>query len=306
MLTLLRVNAAETRVDHELYLEVEAPTREVLHAQIDGVTKMGPGGPTVGAMTREKLDGYADKFLAKWLKQPKLIEPVSFIPAIQPKLPIGEEWMLADRLVTKVLHKVRVVAAARGQGPDVDRPKNITLLGPRCGFVVSVAEAQGQSAVKVEGFDPTTKPPRELFVFRDPESPQQQGLRPVLMVKDFADAAVFKMQSKRYPHEPGKKVKVWLAEAAIDKQLETPEVKAQMTNALREKLLQKEIRFYLFEAHDGPIKIEDAKAAEVWLILTPRYFVENNTHMAALDIWSVTQDKLVESFTDAIRQKKGS
>src|SRR5581483_8323973 len=68
--TLVVSNAKESSVDHGLYIELEAATRAVIHANVTNYHKPGPGGRTAGHHSARTLDALADRFVSKWAEKP--------------------------------------------------------------------------------------------------------------------------------------------------------------------------------------------------------------------------------------------
>lgn len=289
--TLIRTNAAETTVDHELYCEVEAPNRELLHAQVETATRLGPGGPTSGKMSPQSLEAIADKFLKSWMLE-KRADTVTVLANPKPPRPLPQ-MSLAQRITVRLLHKVRLVAAARaGSTQDVARPPKLSLLSPAWVLFVSFKENASQSATLIEGVDPQKS--RTTFLFRDPEQAKDNSPRPVQMVKSSAEGFLFKLNGN-YPNKPGQKAKIWLCEADGDKELLPAELKQQMTTVLRSTLLARELKDYTFEAHDGAWTNADAKGADVFLAVSPRFYMDKGHKMCGLQVRLVPEDRVLEN-----------
>jgi hypothetical protein len=297
--TFVRANPKETIVDHELYLEVEGPTREVLGAAIQDASKTGPGAPTAGYQSPATLDAVAEKFLKSWLQE-KRPPVVTVIPYPKPPRRPNED-ALAERITTRLLHKTTLVAPTRGGGPEVARPPGVKLLAPACVLFVEIGEKGSNMAVAVQGQDPTNK--KVLFEFRDPAESKAKGPpRPVALVKKIADSIIFKISGGSYPMKRGEKAKVWICELQLDPKIKIdPDYKNEITKAFREELLKREVPQYAWEPHDGAVTNADAKEANVLLTFTPVIFFDaKGRRMCGVEVRQTETDKVLDRPADVL------
>ncbi|MEZ0227084.1 MAG: hypothetical protein ACAI25_00545 [Planctomycetota bacterium] len=288
--TLSISNAKESMVDHGLYLELEGSNRALLHANVTNLRKSGPGGKVAGHHTATTLDNLADLFVSeKWLKDPppSTYERVTIVGKASTNSTAQQS--LVERVIQRLVAAKAQVIAARVGAVDVERPKNVRLLGAQMGILVALANEADETWI--EGSDLAKG--GTVYRFHYPFNAAGAGAGiAVKHMKTLARSVEFEFRNDNYRIKPaGPKGKVWILEAKVDAGGDA--LKNQLTVAARSELVGKEAPHWLHEAKDGAVTIADAKAAGIDVLVTPILRPgKGNKKQVALELRTVADDQV--------------
>ncbi len=280
------VPGKESPVEHELYLELEAPDRTLLHAKVTPLREEAPGGESA------RLGRLAAAFAARWLEKPAPV-PITVVGA--PGASGPEATALVERIIERLVGAKLVLVAPRTGAGDEERPRGVTLVAPR--VVMAVSLAPGAGSVEIDGTDRAQGV--VLFRYHDPPqaSPSSAGLR----MRKLAEAVDWRLRNGGFEGEPrGPRGKAWVVEATIDAGVEpgrgTTEgaARAELTLAARAALVGPERDRWTVEGKDGAATVAEAKRAGVDIIIAPSLRVaKDGKRWLALEVRSVAEDRLL-------------
>lgn len=285
---LIAATSRDTIVDHGLYIELEAPNRQILHANVTNVHKTGPGGRTSGHHTAETLDGFADRFLAKWQKEP-LDRQVTFVGRAQSNS-IAQQC-LVERINERLVGAKATVVASRTGSVDVERPKDVKALGTQVGLIVTLSDTT--DVLFIDGTDLSNR--AVVMRYRDPPPGGAGNASPVIRMEKLAKTAEYQFRNGGYRVKTaGPKGKAWVLEARIE--AGHPEsLRQQLTSAVR-NVLNTESPRWIFEAHDGETTSAEAKKAGIDLLVTPIFrTAKNGMKEVQLEIRTTADDTVIDA-----------
>jgi hypothetical protein len=287
--SLVVVTAKDTQVDHSLYLELEAPNRQLVHAGVTNLKKSGPGGAkSQGHHTATGLDFLADDFIAKcFAKAPP--ENVTLVGRAQTNS-LAQQSLL-ERLTQRIVTAGRgAVIAPKTGAMDVMRPKNVRLLGPDVGVLVTLDP--GADILYVDGNRIAGNV--LLYHYKYPASPHGVP-SPIVRMKKLAEQIEYVFRNDGYRVTiTGPKAKVWIVDVKADPGVPADLV-SKLSAAVRSTFVGRDCQHFAYEAQDGSATLASARDHGADVIVTPFVHIKGNTHEVAIEVRTTAEEKLLDS-----------
>ncbi len=285
--SLVLVTAKDTEVDHSLYLELEAPNRQLVHAGVTNLHKSAAGGAKPqGHHTAAGLDFLADDFVAKcFVKTPP--ENVTLVGRAQTNS-IAQQSLL-ERMTQRVVTSGRgAVIAPKTGAVDVMRPKNVRLLGPDVGILVTLDP--GADILYVDGNRIAGNV--LLYHYKFPPSPNGKP-NPIVRMKKLADDVANAFHNDGYRVKlSGPKAKVWILDLVADPGVPA-DLAAKLTAAIRSSFVGHDAEHWSYEAHEGVTTLASARDHGADVIVTPFMHVKGSARELALEVRTTAEEKVL-------------
>jgi len=291
--TLVAVTAKETERDDSLYLEVEAPDRTLLHANVTNVHRSAPGGPPSGRHTSLALDGFADYFTARWFaKGPPVLLSVVGLAATS-SIP---QRSLVERIIQRLLAGKATVVAEKIGPIDVLRPKNVRLSVPQARLTLWLDSLADESEIDVHDL-PSQALKLHLKYPPTPNGVPDPRVRMKRLGESIAD--MFNNDGYRVKRTSAEKGKVWMLEVQADPG--TPDaLRSALDASVRSGLSGRKLAHWTFEPREGRATLADARAANVDVIVTPFYRTKGpGKREVQIEVRSTADDKVLDAPSSA-------
>lgn len=289
--TLVVSTSKESSIDHGLYLELEASNRSLIHANVTNLHKTGAGAKVAGHHTSQTLDSLADGFIAKWFKDPL---PSNLTVVGKATTNSIAQQSLVERIIQRLIAGKAQVIAARVGAVDVERPKNVRLLGAQIGLLVALSNEADQ--LFVDGSNLVKGGTAYKYRFPDMSAGAGAGTA-ALHMKKLASHIEYMLRNDGYRVKPaGAKGKVWVLEARVEQGAGGADsLKNQLTTSARAPLVGHEMATWIIEAHDGETQLSDAKAAGIDVVIQPIFrAAKNNRKEVIIEVRTVADDTVID------------
>ncbi len=287
--SLVLVTAKDTEVDHSLYLELEAPNRQLVHAGVTNLHKSGAGGAKPqGHHTAAGLDFLAEDFVAKcFVKTPP--ENVTLVGRAQTNS-IAQQSLL-ERMTQRVVTSGRgAVIAPKTGAVDVMRPKNVRLLGPDVGILVTLDP--GADILYVDG----NRIAGNVLLYHYKYPPSPHGIpSPIVRMKKLAEQIEYVFRNDGYRVSiTGPKAKVWILDVTAGPGV-PGDLASKLSAAVRSTFLGRDCQHFAYEAQDGPVTLASARDHGADVVVTPSMHLKGNTREVAIEVRTTAEEKVLDS-----------